>query len=72
MKFKQLREQLDESRLKDEMSPAPMLVLRRRGIRIFPDGSKVALYTNEKYNLVFTIPYGATERVSPIVGYPIK
>ena len=70
MNFKQLRNNLVES-LKDETSPAPMLVLRRRGIRIFPDGSRVALYTNDKYNLVFTIPYGTSVKPnSPIVGMP--
>lgn len=40
------------------MSPAAMLVLRRRGIRVFPDGQRVALYTNEKYNLTFMVPFG--------------
>ena len=52
------KEQLSEA-LKDEIQPAPMLVLRRKGIRIFPDGKRVALYTNDKYGLVFTIPYNA-------------
>jgi hypothetical protein len=67
MKFKDFREQLDES-IKDNI-PAPMLVLRRRGIRIFPDGRKVALYTNDKYNLVFTVPYGhSPDEGAPIVG----
>jgi hypothetical protein len=51
-------EQLGEA-LKDEIQPSPMLVLRRKGIRIFPDGKRVALYTNDKYGLVFTIPYNA-------------
>lgn len=51
-------EQLGEA-LKDETQPAPMLILRRKGIRIFPDGKRVALYTNDKYGLVFTIPYNA-------------
>jgi hypothetical protein len=72
MKFKHLREKI--SHYGDEQSPAPMLVIRRRGIRIFPDGSKVALYTNDKYNLVFTIPYAGpgipTNVGQPIVGTP--
>ena len=62
MKFKELRESIRG----DEMSPAPMLVLRRRGIRIFPDGRRVALYSNDKYKLVFTIPFGDNSK--PIVG----
>lgn len=61
MKFRELRSKLNESaKLRDESIPAPMLVLRRKGIRIFPDGKHVALYTNDKYNLVFTVPYGGS------------
>jgi hypothetical protein len=52
------KEQMTEA-LRDEIQPSPMLVLRRKGIRIFPDGRRVALYTNDKYGLVFTIPYNA-------------
>jgi hypothetical protein len=68
MKFKHLREKI--SRLGDEVYPSPMLVLRRKGIRIFPDGSHVALYTNDKYNLVFTVPY-AGPGIPTNVGQPI-
>ena len=72
MRFKDFRNQLNESAISSEVVPAPMLVLRRRGIRIFPDGRKVALYTNDKYNLVFTVPYGGNspEEEAPVVGYP--
>lgn len=77
MNFKQLRSKMNESaRLRDETIPAPMLVLRRRGIRIFPDGRHVALYTNDKYNLIFTIPYGGSAGEdeaalqTPIMGMP--
>lgn len=76
MKFKDLRSKLNESaRLRDEAIPAPMLVLRRRGIRIFPDGKHVALYTNDKYNLTFTIPYGGSageeeEQIPVVMGHP--
>jgi hypothetical protein len=37
--------------------PPMMIVLKRRGVRIFPDGKRVALYVNEKLGLTFTIPY---------------
>ena len=50
-------EQISEAPLKDELNPPVMLVLKRRGIRIFPDGKRVALYVNEKLGLSFTIPY---------------
>lgn len=50
-------DQISEATLKDELNPPVMLVLKRRGIRIFPDGKRVALYVNEKLGLTFTIPY---------------
>jgi hypothetical protein len=44
--------------ISEEVFSAPqMLVLRRTGIRIFPDGRRVALYVNDKHNLVFSVPY---------------
>ena len=46
--------------LKDELNPPFMLILKRRGIRIFPDGKRVALYVNEKMGITFTIPYTPT------------
>jgi hypothetical protein len=61
-------EQISESILKNEVNPPPMLVLKRKGIRIFPDGRRVALYTNDKMGLVFTIPYqgsGTSTEVIP-------
>jgi hypothetical protein len=68
MNFRQLRSKLNES-MANETIPAPMLVLRRKGMRIFPDGRHVALYVNDKYNLIFTIPYGGgAEENAPIVG----
>ena len=45
---------ISESTVKD---PPMMLILKRQGIRIFPDGKRVALYNNEKLGLSFTIPY---------------
>lgn len=69
IKFKHLREKIETGSLRDEQSPAPVLVLHRRGIRIFPDGHKVALYVNKQYGLTFTIPYGSPSGI-PIIGYP--
>ena len=52
------KEQICEASFEgNEASPPPMLVLKRTGIRIFPDGRRVAMYVNTKYNLTFTIPY---------------
>ena len=47
-----------EEVLNEQEFVAPqMMVLRRTGVRIFPDGRRVALYVNEKYNLMFSVPY---------------
>jgi len=51
------KDQFCEATLKDETMPPPMLVLKRTGIRIFPDGRRVAMYVNSRLGLVFTIPY---------------
>ncbi len=70
MKFSDLRKNLEEARSFDkEVIPAAMLTLRRRGIRIFPDGSKVAMYTNDQYGLMFTVPFNTVgEYSAPITG----
>lgn len=60
-------EQISESVLRDEVNPPPMLVLKRKGIRIFPDGRRVALYTNDKMGLVFTIPYRASGTSTEVI-----
>jgi hypothetical protein len=37
----------------------PMIMLKRRAIRTFPDGQKVALYWADKIRKFVTIPYGS-------------
>ena len=61
------KEQISESVLRDEVNPPPMLVLKRKGIRIFPDGRRVAMYTNDKMGLVFTIPYRGSGTQSEVI-----
>lgn len=48
--------------------PPMMLILKRQGIRIFPDGKRVALYKNEKLGLSFTIPYSSTGPEQELTG----
>lgn len=53
----------------DMRDPPMMMVLKRKGIRIFPDGKRVALYVNEKLGLTFTIPYSTSAGMeNPMVG----
>jgi uncharacterized protein YyaL (SSP411 family) len=44
----------------DTPTPPMMLVLKRKGVRVFPDGKRVALYTNDALGLSFTVPYNST------------
>lgn len=48
-----------KSGLSESYDPPNMMILKRVGIRAFPDGRRVALYINEKTGLSFTIPYTA-------------
>jgi len=38
--------------------PPIVLVLKRKSIRLFPDGARVALYYSDKLNRFFSVPYG--------------
>jgi len=59
-------EQLSEALLLDETANPPVtIMLRRKAIRLFPDGKRVALYTNDKLGLVFTVPYNSKGEVQP-------
>lgn len=51
-----------------QMDPPMILVLKRRGIRIFPDGKRVALYKNDKLNLSFSVPYNSNGPEQELVG----
>ena len=54
-----VREDLNEAPLDSvEQLTVPMvLVLRRKAIRLYPDGTRVALYWNDKLKKIFTVPY---------------
>ena len=56
MEFKHLREKVEG--IGKETTPPAVLLLKRRGVRVFPNGQKVALFTNDQYNLTFSVPYG--------------
>lgn len=51
--------------------PPMIMVLKRKGIRIFPDGKKVALYTNDQLGLTFTVPYVGGQQLEPSVSIGI-
>jgi len=45
----------------DEANPGPtppyVLLLKRKAIRLYPDGTKIALYYNKQINKFFSVPY---------------
>lgn len=41
--------------------PPPLVLLRRKAIRMYPHDTKVALYYSDKLNRYFTIPFQDTE-----------
>lgn len=45
--------------------PPMMLVLKRAGIRVYPDGKRIALYNNDKLGIAFSIPYVAGKLEQP-------
>jgi len=51
--------QLDESK-----EPPFVLVLKRKAIRVYPDGTKIALYYNDKLKRIFTVPYDTLDNIS--------
>lgn len=60
-----VREELEEARADNVGSafplvpePSAVLVLKRKAIRLYPDGTRVALYWSDKLKKYFSVPYG--------------
>lgn len=49
-------ENLSEAQ-KDGPTPPYVLLLKRKAIRLYPDGTKIALYYNKQINKFFSVPY---------------
>ena len=43
--------------LSRELDPPAVLIMRRKSVRQFPNGQRVALYVDNKYGLTFPVPY---------------
>lgn len=66
--------EIEETDLMMEASDPPMmLILKRKGIRLFPDGKRAALYVNDKLGLTFMLPYGPdTQAVANIQAEEVE
>jgi hypothetical protein len=66
-------ENLEEARMDSVGSAYPLvpdppvvLVIKRRAVRLYPDGTRVALYWNDKLKRYFSVPYG------PAIDSPVQ
>ena len=57
-KFKELMNEVRD--MEKEVIPPGILMLRRMGIRVFPDGRKVAMYINKEFGMTFAVPFGGS------------
>jgi hypothetical protein len=63
--------QLDEQKMKGD--PPFVLVLKRKALRMYPNGMKIALYYNDKLGKYFSIPYSNERDIdSPIQAESIE
>lgn len=60
-----VREELEEARADNVGSAFPLvpeppavLVVKRKAVRLYPDGTRVALYWSDKLKKYFSVPYG--------------
>jgi len=52
--------ELNEARMDTPLVPDPpvVLVIKRKAVRLYPDGTRIALYWSDKLKRVFSVPYG--------------
>jgi hypothetical protein len=67
-----VREDLEEARMDSVGSSYPLLpdppavlVIKRKAVRLYPDGTRIAMYWSDKLKRVFSLPYGPA--VDPVV-----
>ena len=60
--------ELDEVRMDTPLVPDPpvILVIKRKAVRLYPDGTRIAMYWSDKLKRVFSVPYG------PALDAPIQ
>ena len=51
----------DKKESSKQMDPPAVLIMKRKSIRQFPDGQRVALYYVDKINKYVTVPYTAMQ-----------
>ena len=59
-----VREELEEgTRMDAPLVPMPpiIMVIKRKAVRLYPDGTRIALYYNDKMKRYFSVPFGTPE-----------
>ena len=67
-----VRENLEEARMDSIGSSYPLLpdppavlVIKRKAVRLYPDGTRIAMYWSDKLKRIFSLPYGPA--VQPVI-----
>jgi len=69
-------EDVIEAEQLDEANPGPtppyVLLLKRKAIRLYPDGTKIALYHNKQINKYFSVPYDSPVEIAGIQAEEVE
>jgi hypothetical protein len=59
--------ELNEGPMDSPLVPDPpvILVIKRKAVRLYPDGTRIALYWSDKIKRIFSLPYGPA--VQPVI-----
>jgi hypothetical protein len=58
MKKKSVKEENITEKWDGQKDPPPVILLKRKAIRVFPDGNRIALYHAQQLDKYISIPYG--------------
>jgi hypothetical protein len=59
--------------LQEDKDPPMVLVIKRKAIRMYPDGTRIALYFNQRLNKYFSVPYKYGEGIdAPIQAEEVE
>jgi hypothetical protein len=67
-----VEEKLSEAQSKDGPTPPYVLLLKRKAIRLYPDGTKIALYYNKQINKYFSVPYDTPIQAAAIQAEKVE
>lgn len=67
-----VEEKLSEAQNKDGPTPPYVLLLKRKAIRLYPDGTKIALYYNKQINKYFSVPYDTPIQAAAIQAEEVE